>query len=102
MGSYDYNTIYLTFVYCKDKIQQSLQNKNFTNEQAKFNYILAIVNNNINDVVLRLKKVKKAEEKMQKSEVVDYEIKVDKTALSQSSSAKSNGETFTSLTDGLW
>ena len=52
MANYDYNTIYLTFVYCKDKIQQALQTKKFTNEQNKFNYIMAIIDNNINDGIL--------------------------------------------------
>lgn len=102
MAKYDYNTIYLTFVYCKDKIQQALQTKNFTNEQAKFNYIFAIVNNNINDVVLRLKKVKKTEEKMQKSEVIDYEIKVDKNTNLNAKSEKTDNNTFVCLTNDLW
>lgn len=102
MAKYDYNTIYLTFVYCKDKIQQALQNKNFTNEQAKFNYVFAIVNNNINDVVLRLKKAKKTEEKMQKSEVIDYEIKVDKNTNLNVKSEKTDNNAFISLTNDLW
>ena len=99
-ATYDYNTIYLTFVYCKDKIQQALNTKKFETEQNKFNYIMAIVDNNINDVAIRLKNVKKNEEKMQKIEVVDYEVKAKKT--SQPKDEKNNNNTFTSLTDGLW
>ena len=102
MGSYDYNTIYLTFIYCKDKIQRALQTKSFANEQAKFNYIFAIVNDNINDVVLRLKKAKKTEAKIQKSDVVDYEIKVDKNTNPTAKSKKTDNNTFTSLTNDLW
>ena len=101
MAKYDYKTIYLTFIFCKDKIQQALQTKKFINEQAKFNYIFAIINNNINDVVLRLQKAKKTEEKIQKSEVVDYEIKVDKNN-SDAKSKKLDSDTFTSLTNDLW
>ena len=100
-ASYDYYTIYLTFIYCKDKIQKALQTKKFTNEQNKFNYIMAIVENNINDVVIRLKNEKKVEEKIEKTEVVDYEIKVDKTN-SDIKSYKSDNKTFNSLTDNLW
>ena len=102
MAQYDYNTIYLTFIFCKDKIQQALQTKSFVNEQAKFNYVFAIVNNNINDVVLRLKKAKKTEKKIEKSEVVDYEIKVDKNIESTAQSKKTDSDTFTSLTNDLW
>lgn len=102
MAHYDYNTIYLAFIYCKDKIQKSLQTKNFTNEQNKINYIMAIVENNINDVVIKLKNAKKNEDKMHKMEVVDYEIKVDKQSQSNSLSNKSDSNTFTSLTNDLW
>lgn len=102
MAQYDYYTIYLTFVFCKDKIQHALQTKSFTNEQAKFNYVFAIVNNNINDVVLRLKKAKKTEAKIQKTDVVDYEIKVDKNVNHNLKSQKTDNNTFTSLTNDLW
>lgn len=100
-ASYDYYTIYLTFIYCKDKIQKALQTKKFANEQNKFNYIMAIVENNINDVVIRLKNAKKVEEKIKTSEIVDYEIKVDKNNFDIKSD-KSDNKTFNSLTDNLW
>lgn len=100
-ASYDYYTIYLTFIYCKDKIQKALQTKKFANEQNKFNYIMAIVENNINDVVIKLKNAKKVEEKIKTAEIVDYEIKVDKNN-SDIKSHKSDNKTFDSLTDNLW
>lgn len=102
MACYDYKTIYLTFIYCKDKIQRALQTKIFINEQNKINYIMAIVENNINDVVIKLRNAKKNEDKMHKMEVVDYEIKVDKQSQSNSVSNKSDNDTFTSLTNDLW
>lgn len=100
-AKYDYNTIYLTFVFCKDKIHNALQTKKFTSEQNKFNYIMAIVENNINDVVIRAKKTKKVEEKIEKTEIIDYEIKVDKNN-SDINSDKTDSKTFNSLTDNLW
>ena len=100
-ANYDYYTIYLTFIYSKDKIQKALQTKHFTNEQNKFNYIMAIVENNINDVVIKLKNAKKVEEKIEKTEIVDYEIKVDKNN-SDIKSDKSDNKTFNALTDNLW
>lgn len=101
-ANYDYNVIYFTFVYCKDKIQKALQTKNFANEQNKFNYIMAIVENNINDVVIRLKNAKKVEEKIKKVEIEDCGIKVDKTSKGQDMPQKSDIKTFVSLTDNLW
>lgn len=99
-ASYDYNTIYLTFVYCKADIQKALQTKTFQSEQNKFNYIMAIVENNINDVVIRLKNAKKNEQKLKNTEVVDYTIKVDKKSKQQNKTE--NTDTFNSLTDNLW
>lgn len=101
MAQYDYKTIYLTFVYCKDKIQKALQTKSFTSEQNKFNYIMAIVENNINDVVIKLRNAKKAEEKIEKTEIVDYEIKVDKNN-PKSKPNRTDSKTFNFLTDDLW
>lgn len=63
---YDYQTIYLTFMFCKDKIYKALQTKKFTSEQNKFNYIMAIIENNINDVVIRIQKLKQSKDKSQK------------------------------------
>ena len=102
MASYDYNVIYFTFAYCKDKIQYALQTKSFANEQNKFNYIMAIIENNINDVVIRLQNAKKSEEKIQNTEIEDCGIKVDKTSASKTVSKKSDNKTFVSLTDNLW
>ena len=99
-ANYDYKTIYLTFVYCKADIQKALQTKKFQNEQNKFNYIMAIIENNINDVVIKLKNAKKNEQKLKNTEVVDYTIKVDKKSKPQNK--KENTDTFNSLTDNLW
>ena len=104
-ASYDYYTIYLTFIYCKDKIQKALQTKKFANEQNKFNYIMAIVENNINDVVIRLKNAKKskqvAEKQVEKIEIdipthmVNEETKVDTVDVNLNSK-------FNDLTKEMW
>ena len=44
----------------------ALSSKTFENESYKFNYICKIVENNINDVYLRVMKAKKSEESIQK------------------------------------
>ena len=102
MAQYSFNTVYLTFVYCKNEIQRVLQTKSFKNEQHKFNYIMAIVENNINDVVIKLRNAKKVEKKIKKTEIIDYEIKVDKNINNDSKSKKTDSKTFNSLTDNLW
>lgn len=102
-AQYSYRVILLTFMYCKDKINKALTTKKFTNEQNKFNYIMAIIQNNINDVVIRLKKAEKAEKKIDKIEITDYNIKVNKDKNMTGSIDKSkNKQTFNSLTNDLW
>ena len=105
MANYDYNTILLTFMFCKDKIQQALQGKKFTSEQNKFNYILAIVNNNINDVVIRMKNAKKSKQIAEK-QVEKIEIDItpttrpnqnDKISIDENLNSK-----FNDLTKGMW
>lgn len=64
-ANYSYKTVLYTFQICKPSIMSALTTKTFENESYKFNYICKIVENNINDVYLRLNKVKKAEENIQ-------------------------------------
>ena len=104
-ANYDYKTIYLTFVYCKMDIQKALQTKTFQNEQNKFNYIMAIVENNINDVVIKLKNAKKSKEVAQRQ--ID---KVEIDILSTTNNSKKetvnttneNNLKFTDLTKEMW
>ena len=64
-GEYDFKTILYTFKICKSKIMQGFKanQTKFNNEQHKFNYAMVVIENEINDVVLRLKRAKKAEKK---------------------------------------
>lgn len=64
-ANYSYEIILYTFQICKPSIMNTLSNKTFENESYKFNYICKIVENNINDVYLRVKKAKKTEENIQ-------------------------------------
>jgi len=65
MASYDYKTILFTFKACKQDIMSGLMSNQtkFTNEEHKFNYIMVIIEKNINDIVIRLKNAKNAKEK---------------------------------------
>ena len=68
-ASYSYEIVLYTFQICKQSIMNGLANKTFANESNKFNYICKIVENNINDVYLRVNKVKKSEEEIQTLDV---------------------------------
>lgn len=69
-ANYSYETILNTFKYCYPEISRALRNNNFKDEQHKFNYILKIVEQNINNVYVRMKNVEKAKEEA-KSVVVN-------------------------------
>lgn len=61
-SNYSYKIILATFKYCSPSIQRALRTNNFQNEQHKFLYITKIVENNINNVYLRMKNAEKAKE----------------------------------------
>jgi hypothetical protein len=65
LASYDYKIILITFKFCKSIILQGIaKNKTiFNDENHKINYIMSIIDKEINNVVMRLKKAEKAEEK---------------------------------------
>ncbi len=62
-ADYTYEIILYTFKICKSKIDYALQTKSFENETNKISYIMAIVNNNINDVYNRITNAKKSQVK---------------------------------------
>lgn len=64
-ANYSYQIILYTFQICKPSIMSAISCKTFENEQNKFNYICKIVENNINDVYMRVQKAKKSEENIQ-------------------------------------
>lgn len=64
-AEYDYKTILITFKMCSPQILQGFEaNKTvFKDETHKFNYAMSIIDNQINDVVVRLRNAKRSEEK---------------------------------------
>lgn len=87
MADYSYKTVLNTFKFCSPKIQSALSSKTFDSENHKFNYICAIVENNLNDVYLRMKnaiKVQKKTETMDVSTIThegaDYQSKTKETS----------------------
>ena len=68
-ANYSYQTILNTFKFCSPEIHKALKTKSWTSEQHKFNYILKIVENNINNVYLRMLNIEKAKEKAKNATV---------------------------------
>lgn len=65
-ADYSYEIVLYTFQICKPLIMSAVSRKTFKTEVSKFHYICKIVENNINDVYLRVQKVQKTEENIGK------------------------------------
>lgn len=61
-ANYSYEIILNTFKYLSLDIQKALRTNNFKDESHKFNYILKIVEKNINTVYMKMKNTEKAKE----------------------------------------
>lgn len=72
-SNYSYETILNTFKFSSPDIQKALRTNNWANEMHKFNYILKIVEKNINTVYLRMKNAEKAKEEA-KNTVVNMPV----------------------------
>lgn len=66
---YSYKLILNTFKYCMPDIQRAVGRIAFKDTCGKFNYIMRIVENNINTVYMRMKNVEKVKEEAVKSDV---------------------------------
>lgn len=63
-ANYSYEVILNTFKYCSMDIQRALKTNRFSDEMHRFNYMLKIVERNINTVYMKTKGIKKSEEKI--------------------------------------
>lgn len=61
-ANYSYEVILNTFKFCSPTINKALRTNSWANESHKFNYILKVVENNINNVYMRMKNVERAKE----------------------------------------
>lgn len=68
-ANYSFKTILNTFKACSLKIKNGLQGKHFTDENQKFNYIMAIIDNNIADVRTREIYLEKSQDEMEKKDI---------------------------------
>lgn len=68
-ANYSYETILNTFKFCSPDIQRALRTVSFKDEQHKFNYILKIVEKNINTVYMKMKNIERAKEEAKNTTV---------------------------------
>ena len=61
-ANYSYETILNTFKFCSPDIYKALRSNSFKDEMHRFNYILKIVEKNINTVYMKMKNVQKTKE----------------------------------------
>ena len=86
-ANYSYQTILNTFKFCMPDIQRGLRSGFFKDENHKFNYILKIIENNLNTVYMKMKNVEKSKQKTETMNMntatyvgADYQIKAQKTS----------------------
>lgn len=94
-ANYSYKTILNTFKYYSPDIQKALRTNKFTDEQHKFNYVLKIVEKNINTVYMKMKNVKKAKEEAEN-------MTLDTANHIGAEYQKKTKETTNKLLDDLW
>lgn len=68
-ANYSYEVILNTFKFCSPTINKALRTNSWTNEMHRFNYVLKIVEGNINNVYLRMKNAEKAKEDAKNSTI---------------------------------
>lgn len=65
LANYSYETILNTFKYCQSDIQRVFRNVTFRDEMHKFNTVIKIVEKHVNDVYIRMKRMKQTESQTQ-------------------------------------
>lgn len=96
-NGYPYPIILMTFKVKKLDIDRALDIKSFENENQKFNYIMAIIKNSINDVYMRILAKEKKEERIRN--IVEVSVRPTKNVeYIKKSQIKDKGSLF----DDVW
>lgn len=66
-GDYPFKIVYLTFIYCKNKIDYALKTKNFKSYQQSFSYIRKIVEGNLINVYKKYKEKERQKNMMKEN-----------------------------------
>lgn len=94
-ANYSLKVVLNTFKFCMPVIKKSLHSVSFKNEEHKFNYILKIVEQNLNTVYMRMKK---AEQSKIQTETIDVSVATHSGAGYQ----KKTKSTSNKKLDELW
>jgi hypothetical protein len=68
-SNYSYEVILNTFKFCSPTINKALKTNSWANEMHRFNYILKVVEGNINNVYLRMKNVQRTKEEAENTTI---------------------------------
>ena len=86
-ANYSYQVVLNTFKFCMPDIQRGLTSNSFRDENHKFNYVIKIVESNLNTVYMRMKNAEKAKEKTETIEMnvvthsgAEYQTKTKETS----------------------
>lgn len=94
-AKYEFTEILTTFKMCKFDIMSAIRDKDrFKNEQHMVNYIMVIIENNINDVVDRINRIKQSKQQGEAVEVVTTDTKAEYV--------RKTKEVSSSLLEDLW
>jgi hypothetical protein len=80
---YPYEVILDAFLSCSESIRWSLKNKTFENESNKINYMMAIINSNINDSYMAYKGRNEAKSIRERNDIVEEERRTESRKSSQ-------------------
>ena len=94
-ANYSYEVILNTFKFCSVDIQKALRVNRFTDEMHKFNYVLKIVEKNINTVYIKMKNVQKVKEEA-------HNIMVDTATHISAEYQRKTKEVNNKLLNDLW
>jgi len=93
---YSFDVILMTFKACRQDILKYTTQNTFKDEKHKVNYIMVIIESNINDIALRLKRA-------QANKIRTEKIKVENTNSDESAQYKTKTEqTSSDILDNLW
>lgn len=68
-ANYSYEVVLNTFKFCSPEISKALRTNRFVDEMHRFNFVLKIVERNINTVYLRLKNLERAKDEAKNTTV---------------------------------
>lgn len=89
-SNYSYKVVLNTFKFCAFDIQNGLRSNSFKDESHKFNYVLKIVESNLNTVYMKMKSAEKAKDEANSHDISDAVEYVNTFKSNDNSTKKDN------------